>query len=287
MAQKSNLLTLRSTYKNLNLLYSNKKIFGIGLLFLKNLISLFNRRNIFLINSNLNLNENKINLNLIIFFKTIKIINLKKKNIKRRNQRIKNVIKKKKNFFLQKFYQQLFFNNLLLLRNYIGFLKIKNLNLLLQERENKILQKKFYYFYKKIAFSLFPRRFNFFIDSIKITTLFLKGFITTSFFIKILGNIFKILQKRKHVKFLYFIKKLFKNLLITQNNVNSILGIKCRINGKLRGKTRSSTCCIFLGQVPNQSVNKFIDYAKTHVFTVYGVFGFKLWVYRDLKLLNN
>jgi len=68
MAQKSNLLTLRSTYKNLNLLYSNKKIFGIGLLFLKNLISLFNRRNIFLINSNLNLNENKINLNLIIFF---------------------------------------------------------------------------------------------------------------------------------------------------------------------------------------------------------------------------
>lgn len=283
MAQKSNLLTLRSTYKNLNLLYSNKKIFKIGLYFLKNLTQLLNCRNIFLVNLNLNLNENKINLHLFVFFRTIKVIHLRKKLI---HSRVKNVIKKK-SFFLQKFYQKLFFNNLLLLRNYIGFLKLKNLNLLLCQRENKILQKKMYYFYKKVAFNLFPRRFNFFIDSVKITTLFLKGFISTDFFIKNLGNIFKILQKRKHVKFLYFIKKLFKSLLLNQKDYNSILGIKCRINGKLRGKTRSSTCCIFIGQVPNQSLNKSVDYAKTHVFTVYGVFGFKLWVYRDFKLNNN
>lgn len=283
MAQKSNLLTLRNTYKNLNLLYSNKKVFNIGLYFLKNLSQLLNCRNIFLTSSNLNLNENKINLHLFVFFRTVKVIHLRRKIIK---YRIKKVIKQKKSFFLQKFYQKLFFNNLLFLRNYIGFLKLKNLNLLLCQRENKIIQAKMYFLYKKVAYNLFPRRFNFFIDSVKITTLFLKGFISTNFFVKNLGNIFKILQKRKHVKFLYFIKKLFKNLLETQSGHNSILGIKCRINGKLRGKTRSSTCCIFIGQVPNQSLNKFVDYAKTHVFTVYGVFGFKLWVYRDFKLIN-
>jgi hypothetical protein len=283
MAQKSNLLTLRNTYKNLNLSYSNKKVFKIGLYFLKNLSQLLNCRNIFLTNSNLNLNENKINLHLFVLFRTVKVIHLRRKVIA---HRITNAIKKKPLPFLQNSYQKLFFSNLLLLRNYIGFLKLKNLNLLLCQRENKAIQIKMYFLYKKIAYTLFPRRFNFFIDSIKITTLFLKGFISTSFFVRNLGNIFKILQKRKHVKFLYFIKKLFKNLLEVQHDRNSILGVKCRINGKLRGKTRSSTCCIFIGQVPNQSLNKFVDYAKTHVLTVYGVFGFKLWVYRDFKLTN-
>jgi ribosomal protein S3 len=55
-----------------------------------------------------------------------------------------------------------------------------------------------------------------------------------------------------------------------------IKGIKFVINGKIKGKTRSTSNSISFGKVPTQSVSKNIDYSKIHVFTIYGVFGFKL-----------
>lgn len=52
------------------------------------------------------------------------------------------------------------------------------------------------------------------------------------------------------------------------------------INGKLKGKPRSSTFNKVFGSVPIQSLSLDIEYAQAHAFTLYGVFGIKLWVFR-------
>jgi len=113
--------------------------------------------------------------------------------------------------------------------------------------------------------------------------LFFRGLITANVFAKMIGDIFKILQKKRHVRFLFFVKELFKLLVLKLKRRGGVLaGLRLRINGKLRGKARSSTCCICSGQVPAQTLGKAIDYAKLHVFTVYGVFGIRLWVNKRL-----
>lgn len=275
MSQKANLLTLRKQYANFNPYSLNRKIIGFNYSFVINLIRLFLLRNIYLTKSFCSILENKLILNISLFFRTTKLLKLKKKFIKKSYKQKNKIIKD-----TCLFNQNLFFKNLVLFRQNIGVLNIVNLNF--QLSKSKGLIKYFYKFFKKYAFNLFPRRFNFFIDSIKLTVLFLIKKISIGFYIKILGDIFKILQKRLHVKFLFFLKELFKSLILYSKKNLNISGIKFRANGKLRGKPRSSTCCILVGQVPNQSLSKCIDFSKLHVFTRYGVFGFKLWVYYRL-----
>lgn len=65
-----------------------------------------------------------------------------------------------------------------------------------------------------------------------------------------------------------------------KNKVANLLGVKFCINGKLKGKTRGSSQTFTSGTVPVQSLKARIDYAKSHAFTIYGVFGIKLWVFR-------
>ena len=51
--------------------------------------------------------------------------------------------------------------------------------------------------------------------------------------------------------------------------------------GRLRGKTRADTRIITVGTVPLQSTSKNIEYFKQHIFTIHGVFGLKLWIFRN------
>ena len=60
----------------------------------------------------------------------------------------------------------------------------------------------------------------------------------------------------------------------------SIYGIKFSIAGKFKGKLRKSRVSIQVGKVPVQSISKDVEFSKTNVFTRYGVFGLKLWIYR-------
>ena len=101
-----------------------------------------------------------------------------------------------------------------------------------------------------------------------------------------LGQIFRILPKRKHTRFIYFLKILFKTII--ENDLNKgdnqtlkIKGIKFIINGKLQGKTRADSSLIQLGSVPIQSIGKDVDFSRLHVYTMYGAFGFQMWVYRN------
>jgi len=127
---------------------------------------------------------------------------------------------------------------------------------------------------------LFVRRFKLFIDFLKIVSLFEQKKVKTEVLLFLLGQIFKILPKRKHNIFLIFLKVLFTSLINNVSTKNSILGLKFIVNGRLKGKPRSTSAIILVGLVPVQSLSKDIDFAKLHVNTILGVFGFQLWVYR-------
>jgi hypothetical protein len=104
--------------------------------------------------------------------------------------------------------------------------------------------------------------------------LFSLGKTTDLAFLIVIGQLFKPLQKKNHTKFFFWLKSIFSFLLAK----NYVHGLKFVINGKLKGKTRSSTLKMSVGSVPIQSLNKKITFSKVHVYTILGAFGFKLWV---------
>ena len=89
------------------------------------------------------------------------------------------------------------------------------------------------------------------------------------------SKIFSRLHKRKHSRFLIFIKTLF-NFYVSKNFYK---GFKLIINGKFGGKTMSSINSLMEGNISIQSLKKNIEYSKIHTYTPYGVYGIKLWVY--------
>jgi hypothetical protein len=101
-------------------------------------------------------------------------------------------------------------------------------------------------------------------------------------------EVFKYLRKRNHGKFLVFIKEVF-NVFISHFNNNEVSdkkrkfkGTKLIIKGRLKGKTMSSKTIIQLGNIPMQTLSIPIEFACVHTFTQqFGVFGFKIWVYKD------
>lgn len=132
--------------------------------------------------------------------------------------------------------------------------------------------------------TIFSRRFNFFIDFLKLTVLFFNNNIDLKIYLKNLGRIFKFLSKRLHSRFLLFLKILFQ-LLISyslKNNINvhCTRGFKFIIKGRFQAKDRASSKLIQIGSVPSQSFFCNIDFSSTHVYTLYGTFGIKIWTYR-------
>jgi hypothetical protein len=266
MGQKSNLFTLRPKEKFLHLQRSNNIEFLYGFYFSMLIKFLFNTRKIFITSLNLNFLENKIFISLDLFYRVAKLLFFKKtKLINKCNTLISFQVFKSLSFLKKK---------LIIYRFNVVNFKIK--------QRKKILFDIFKV-NKRYAFSIFPRRFNFFLDFLKLSILFKKNIIKASFFITVLGEIFRILQKKKHSKFLFFFIKFFKGLMEIQSlrNEYDLLGIKFIIKGKLKGKRRKSNSIINIGQIPVQSLYKHIEFSKTHAFTVYGTFGLKLWVYRS------
>jgi hypothetical protein len=276
MGNKTNLLTLRATNK---LIYSrlNMNEFWYQHSLLKLFGFLFLKKKLFLTSSNLFLVENKIFFTLFIFFRVAKLykfLKLKKKKI--------NLIKIKKK--IEKNISTLF-NSFKIFKKNLIIYTIINLNFFLKKKKKKIFL--LFKLLKRDGLKLFPRRFKFFLDFIQISVLFLKQKIQATFLIKIFAEIFRILQKKMHSKFFNFISKYFKLLISEsgysfnkQKKIFNLKGIKIVINGKLKGKPRSSNYIHTVGSVPVQTLNYNIEYAKTHAFTIYGVFGIKLWVYR-------
>lgn len=186
---------------------------------------------------------------------------------------------KKKNKKQKKIKALSFFNSLNLeFKRTLFYVKILNKYI---NTENLLL---FYLNFKKFKGMLFGRKLNLFYDFLKITSLFVTRHVGLSTFLYYISQLFCFLIKKKHNSFLFFIKTLFQ--LLIKNKKYGILGLKFLVSGKISGKTRSSSHKILVGSVPLQSLNKNIQMAKSHVYTIYGVFGFKLWVFEKNNYIN-
>lgn len=268
MGQTANLLTLRKHELNLNLVGSSTKSFLYNHNFFNSLKQSLSRKRILLTESNVNFLTNTSFLNLKFFFRTNKVKKYKLGVIKLVNKKV------------LKSYPSLKFNQILryqfdLLKKNLTILQIENLN---RSINNKIV-KFFYSRFKRFTNILFSRRFDLFVDFLKLSSLFVQSKIKSSNYLYILGEIFRFLQKKKHNRFIFFLKDLF--FLITKfklKSERSIVGLKCIIHGKLMGKQRASFVKLEEGSVPIRSFNTNIQFSKMHIYTLYGVFGFNLWV---------
>jgi hypothetical protein len=272
MGNRTNMITLRPV-NQLNYSRINFNEFWYNYSISKLLGFIFLKKKLFLTNLNLFLVENKLFLTLFIFFRVAKLVKI----FKTKKKSITKFIKPSKIGSLFKSYS--FFKKALIVYTVI------NLNFLLKKKKKKIalLFKQL----KRDGIMLFPRRFNFFLDFLQISALFLQQQIKATFLVKIFVEIFRILQKKMHSKFFNFISQYFKLLILesgyTHNKLKknfNLKGLKITINGKLKGKPRSHKYTYTTGSVPIQTIHYNIDYAKEHAFTIYGVFGIKLWVFR-------
>lgn len=251
-----------NNFKNFSLFNSNQLSWLYGFYFLKNLTILLNKKNIIITKKNLNIVSNTLFFNLELFFLTSKISVLRKKLGFLGNFKSNNIFN---DFVLKQFK---------ILRVNCFFFNFSIINF-------KIKKPLVFFFFKKLKKSglfLFSRRFSFFLDFIKLLSLFSSSQISAETFLVFIQKIFKNLTKKNHNQFLSFLKTCFLLLISSSKKPNAIKGLKLLISGKLKGKPRSSSTLILVGNISTQTLDSKIDFSKTHVYTVYGVFGLKLWV---------
>jgi hypothetical protein len=265
---------------------TNLKFFLISLEFSKDFKYLLYRKNILVTQFRLNLNSNRIDFFLDLYFRKKKLIKFKKLKLKKNS--VENKLKTNIVFYLLKNFNSKFSINSL-------NLKIKILNrLILFNFFFKQLKKEIKFFKK----SLFERRLSLYFDLLKIIVLYQTSQLSLDILMIVLSEIFQRLTKQKHGLFLKFIKVLFKNVFIelTKKNLKSnkqkiynsiycvIKGVKFIISGKLKGKLRAKSTSLLFGSVPISTESKTIPFAKIDVYTVYGKYGFKLWIFRHLNI---
>jgi hypothetical protein len=273
MGQKSNLLTLRLNYNINTAITPNSKLFVSLNQLLKFLERLFFYKSVIVCNSSFHFENNILYIFFNIFYNIVKISFYKNRLF----TSYYSLSQKLKNDFVC-----LFKNSMLFFRVNTFLLFFKVLNHKLSKNVLGLLFKEL----KKFIAIVFSRRFRFMIDFLKITILFVEDKININIFLLFIANIFKFLSKRKHNKFFLFLKYLF-NFMV--NNIsalaNPILGIKFILGGRIRGKDRSSTKLIQLGKISTQSIEKNISFFSCSCYTLYGVFGLKMWILRKNNIL--
>jgi hypothetical protein len=274
MGQKTNLKTLRNLKNNNIITLDNnnlKKKFD-ELDFKRNIIHLFFKKKIIVTNIVSSCINNCLFLNLNLFFCSSTISFLKKK-LKKKQKKIQKTLEKKNYIkFLNLFQKQFNLDKLILNTQVLNY------------KVSKKITKYIYFKNKKFINSLFSRRQQLFYDILKISTLFYKNLISSEILLKLLVLTFKILPKKKHKIFINFIKNLFNILvsdLFKKDIKKSIIGIKFLVNGKIGGKTRSSSNLIIVGNIPTQTISKNVNFCFCHANTIYGTFGFKLWTHTN------
>jgi hypothetical protein len=181
MGQKSNLITTTKHTTSLNFCNLHSKFLIKNLKYIHFFEILLKNKNIHLIKFN-SLTVNNITfISFYIFFRSKKIIRLKKKT-------------HDKKFFLSEKYLKTY-NFLSILNEHSKkpfHLKVYNLNF----KIGKNLAIKFYKFLQHYRSLYFQRVFNLFVDFIKICSLFCKSLIDSKSFIFFLSLIFKAISKK-------------------------------------------------------------------------------------------
>ena len=191
MGQKVNIYTLRSDKIKINDLNSplHESVYLHS--FIKILQYFFWHKKIFLTNTILYSVNNKLYFNLFLLYRVAKLKYYYGKKYKKKFFKRSNILKLSS---LNNSFKKAFKSISLLNKNLLIF-KFNNLNILALKKRKLFL--KLYYLFKKDAVIIFPRRFNFFLEFIQITLLFLENKVNIHFFIKILSEVFRILQKKK------------------------------------------------------------------------------------------
>lgn len=277
MSQKANLLTLRKKNR-IELVVYNSKIWSSLYILVENITRIFFLKGIWTLKNFFSFDTNLVFVNFSLYYQNSKIAVYKRK------------MKLKKKFLITSVKDKSFSTVLKQCINKLGYnvfnIKIKNLNLLIDKQKLPFLFKEL----KIFSFTIFSRRFNLFLDFLKITILFYDNHIDLSNYIKIWARIFQHLSKRIHSKFFLFVKTVIKSLIkmniLFDMGCNSICktrytlcGVKFLLSGRIRGKSRASSNLIQIGNIPIQTISKPINFATSHVYTLYGVFGIKIWTY--------
>ena len=147
-------------------------------------------------------------LTIFCFFKTSKVLKFKTK-LKRK--KYTKVAKKNKLEI-----SNLFFKQFQKLKYPFVVLTLKNLN----KSVNFQLTKVFFSRFRREKTFFFPRQNYLFWDFSYILALFVEQKISSFTFLFYLGQIFKTLQKKKHNRFFFFIKKLFLFILDCSKNLS-------------------------------------------------------------------
>jgi hypothetical protein len=261
MSQNYNVITLKKN-KDLNIGEINGKSFLYSLYFINTLKRSLIKKGILVLSSQVNFATSTCYITLKVYYKTVKIVNYKNKINSLTSNKLKSC--QKLSLMLNESFNKT--------KNKLGVVTLYNIN----KNIKKILLFNIYLTYKRYVNVLFSRRFNLFIDFTKMTALFISREMNPKNYLYLLSQIFRLLSKKKHSRFLFFLKNLFSTIIKTKQS--SISGIKFIVNGKLQGKTRAGSSKILVGSVPIQSIEKNIAFGKTHVYTLYGAFGFKMWV---------
>jgi hypothetical protein len=277
MSRKTNLNTIRGKFSQ-NLYNFNSRFYLLGLNSLKAFKQLLLKKSVLLCFENLNFCTNKIVLNGSIFFKSNQLKFYKKHKtflITRLNKTPEYL--KKENFLENAFHEiRTTFSTSLIVYNFKVLNTVLKLKLLIFLFKNL----------KLYAGQLFSRRFNLFLDFIKITSLFVYSEVDTKTFLYFLTEIFKFLRKKNHSRFFSFLKTLFFLLISESKLLNLPIGqrlggFKLLIKGRLKGKPMASSLIITESLIPSQTLSASVEFSKAYTFTQnFGVFGFKLWVYK-------
>ena len=243
-------------------LNQNKSLITNSILIKQELTNALLRKDIITSNLNLSQSNNNIVISINGFTRTSKLLRYRRLL----KQTITNYRKSKHltQLVTKSFKNSIKTNNILI--NY------SNLNTIIDQN---LLTKNFKLF-KKFSSLLFARGFNLFLDFLKVITLIEQKKISPKALLLILGQIFRNSNKSKHTRFVFFIKTIFDALTLSPES--NILGIKLIINGRIMGKTRASTVKIERGSLALNTVNSGCIADKMHVYTLYGAFGFKLWI---------
>lgn len=231
---------------------------------LKSFQKLFQSKGILIIKNNISTINSTTLVVLSIYFENKKLLSLntKKKNL--------NLLPLKVCSFLPTLTQKVFMES--------NSLSIKFVNV--GRNLNKFLLTFYHLKLKKELKIIFLKNINLYIDFLKLLVMYLTNKAGISILLILLLKIFRPLSKRTHGRFFKFLKTLF-NMMTGLNdarfNAYSIKGLKLVINGKLKGKARSSSILIKSGSLPLQTLNKPIEYLCATSFTPMGTFGFKLW----------
>lgn len=257
------------------LIFNNKQIINFinYYNYLKQTLKL---KNVYIDNITFYLIGKNLIINLFIYYSSLKLSLLKKKS------------KLNYNSTGNKHISKIDTQNKLFPTHFIKKNKLNNATIKFLNINKNINVKKTLTLYKAIKNSivtLLKKKRYLLIDFIRISVLLMEAKISVKIFTIFIGQIFATLSKKSHNRFFLILKKLFKIMILDEKidkNITKIKGIKLKMGGRLRGKTRSDVRTITVGTVPLQSTSKHIEYFKQHIFTIYGTFGLKVWIYRNL-----